>query len=53
MYKGSYSYLAAGATTGIAGILHLIVASNVISRSPNSGMFFILSGITYFGYYLW
>jgi hypothetical protein len=46
MYKGSYSYLAAGATTGIAGILHLILASNVISRSPNSGMFFILSGIT-------
>ena len=46
MYKGSYYYLAAGATTGIAGILHLILASNVISRSPNSGMFFILSGIT-------
>ena len=46
MYKGSYYYLAAGATTGIAGILHLILASNVISRSLNSGMFFILAGIT-------
>ncbi|HEY5630793.1 MAG TPA: hypothetical protein VIR31_01565 [Nitrososphaeraceae archaeon] len=47
MYKGSYYYyLAAGATTGIAGILHLILASNIISRNLNSGMFFILAGMT-------
>jgi hypothetical protein len=46
MYKGSYYYLAGGATTGIAGILHLILASNVISRNLSSGMFFILAGMT-------
>jgi hypothetical protein len=45
MYKGFYYYLAAGATAGIAGILHLILAYNVIGRNLNSGIFFVISGI--------
>jgi hypothetical protein len=38
-------YYAAAATTAIAGILHLILVPNVIGRNPNSGIFFIVSGI--------
>jgi hypothetical protein len=38
-------YYAAAATTAIAGILHLILVPNVIGRNPNSGTFFIVSGI--------
>jgi hypothetical protein len=38
-------YYAAAATTVIAGILHLIVASNVIQLSINNGIFFIVAGI--------
>ena len=38
-------YYAAAATTAIAGILHLILVPNVIGRNPNSGIFFIISGI--------
>jgi hypothetical protein len=38
-------YYAAAATTAIAGILHLIVASNVIQLSINNGIFFIVAGI--------
>jgi hypothetical protein len=38
-------YYAAAATTAIAGILHLSLVPNVIGRNPNSGIFFIISGI--------
>jgi hypothetical protein len=38
-------YYAASATTAIAGILHLIFASNVISSNIPSGIFFIVAGI--------
>ncbi|MGI0002063.1 MAG: DUF7475 family protein [Nitrososphaeraceae archaeon] len=38
-------YYAAAATTAIAGILHLSLAPNVLGRNPNSGIFFIISGI--------
>jgi hypothetical protein len=36
---------AAAATTAIAGILHLIQASNVLGFSLNIGIFFIVGGI--------
>jgi hypothetical protein len=38
-------YYAAAATTAIAGILHLSLVPDVIGRNPNSGIFFIISGI--------
>ena len=38
-------YYAAAATTGIAGILHLIFASNVIGFNTLNGTFFIVAGI--------
>jgi hypothetical protein len=38
-------YYAAAATTAIAGILHLVVASNVIGSNINNGIFFIVAGI--------
>src|ERR671922_2969570 len=38
-------YYAAAATTAIAGILHLIQASNVLGFSLNIGIFFIVAGI--------
>jgi hypothetical protein len=38
-------YYAAAAITAIAGILHLSLVPNVIGRNPNSGIFFIISGI--------
>jgi membrane protein CcdC involved in cytochrome C biogenesis len=38
-------FYAAAATTAIAGILHLIFASNVIGSNTLSGMFFIVAGI--------
>ena len=38
-------YYAAATTTAIAGILHLIVASNIIQLSINNGIFFIVAGI--------
>ena len=38
-------YYAAAATTAIAGILHLILVPDVIGRNPNSGTFFMVSGI--------
>jgi hypothetical protein len=47
MHKSFYYYIAAGATTAIAGILHLVVASNGISRGLSSfTIFFIIAGIT-------
>ena len=38
-------YYAASATTAIAGILHLILVPDIIGRNPNSGVFFLISGI--------
>jgi hypothetical protein len=38
-------YYAAAATTAVAGILHLIQASNVLGFSLNIGIFFIVAGI--------
>lgn len=38
-------YYAAAATTAIAGILHLIQASNVLGFNLNFAIFFIVSGI--------
>jgi hypothetical protein len=38
-------YYAAAATTAIAGILHLITASNVFGFNVNFGIFFIVAGI--------
>jgi hypothetical protein len=38
-------YYASAATTAIAGILHLIQASNVLDFSLNLGIFFIVAGI--------
>jgi hypothetical protein len=43
--KLSGLYYAAAATTAIAGILHLIQASNVLDFSLNFFIFFIVSGI--------
>ena len=43
--KCSVLYYAAAATTAIAGILHLMLVPNIIGRNPNSGIFFIISGI--------
>jgi uncharacterized membrane protein YuzA (DUF378 family) len=43
--KSSVLYYAAAATTAIAGILHLMLVPNIIGRNPNSGIFFIISGI--------
>src|ERR671918_839317 len=38
-------YYAAAATTAIAGILHLIQASNSLGFNLNTGIFFIVAGI--------
>ena len=38
-------YYAAAATTAIAGILHLILASNSLGFNLNFGIFFIVAGI--------
>jgi hypothetical protein len=43
--KSSILYYAAASTTAIAGILHLTLVPNIIGRNPNSGVFFIISGI--------
>ena len=43
--RSSVLYFAAAATTAIAGILHLTLVPNIIGRNPNSGIFFIISGI--------
>ncbi|CAN5560043.1 hypothetical protein BH18THE2_BH18THE2_18190 [soil metagenome] len=43
--RSSVLYYAAAATTAIAGILHLTLVPNIIGRNPNSGIFFIISGI--------
>ena len=42
----NYYYYAAAAATAIAGILHLVLASNIIiGRSPMTGIFFLVGGI--------
>jgi hypothetical protein len=38
-------YYAAAAATAIAGILHLVLASNTIGRNPLTGIFFLVGGI--------
>jgi hypothetical protein len=43
--KGAILYYAAAGTTAIAGILHLIFASNIIGFSIPNGIFFIISGL--------
>jgi hypothetical protein len=43
--KGAILHYAAGGTTAIAGILHLIFASNIISFNILNGVFFIVAGI--------
>src|SRR5918995_6041659 len=45
MNIGNPLYYAAAATTAIAGILHLILASNVVGSNILSGTFFIVAGI--------
>ena len=44
--KMNILYYAAVATTAIAGILHLIQASNVLEFNLNFFIFFLISGIT-------
>jgi hypothetical protein len=41
----NYYYYAAAAATAIAGILHLVLASNTIGRNPMTGTFFLVGGI--------
>ena len=38
-------YYAAAATTAIAGILHLVLAPNILEFNINNGIFFIVAGI--------
>jgi hypothetical protein len=43
--SNSLLFYVASATTAIAGILHLIFASNVIAFNVTSGIFFIVAGL--------
>ena len=45
MQRAFYFCIAAAAATAIAGILHLVHASNVIDRAPLFGIFFIIAGL--------
>ena len=46
MHRSFYYFIAAAATTAIAGILHLIWASSIIGKAPPTfSIFFIVSGI--------
>jgi hypothetical protein len=45
VFKIKALYYSAAATTAIAGILHLIQASNVLGSNLNFGIFFIVSGL--------
>ena len=46
MHRSFYYYIAAAATTAIAGILHLIWASSIIGKAPLTfSIFFIVSGV--------
>jgi hypothetical protein len=39
-----YYYVAAATTTAIAGLLHLILAPDLLNIDPNSAILFILGG---------
>jgi hypothetical protein len=41
----NYYYYAAAAATAIAGILHIVLFSNIIGRNPMTGIFFLVGGI--------
>ena len=41
----NYYYYAAAAATAIAGILHIVLFSNIIGRNPMIGIFFLVGGI--------
>jgi hypothetical protein len=43
--RSNVLYYAAAATTAIAGILHLLLAPNVIGFNVNNAIFFLVSGI--------
>jgi uncharacterized membrane protein HdeD (DUF308 family) len=46
MHRSFYYYIAAAATTAMAGIFHLIWASSIIDKAPPTfSIFFIVSGI--------
>ena len=38
-------YYAAAATTAVAGILHLVLAPNILGFNLNTGIFFVVAGI--------
>jgi hypothetical protein len=38
-------YYTAAAATAIAGILHIVLSSNIIGRNPSTGTFFLVGGI--------
>jgi hypothetical protein len=40
-----YYFIAAAAATAIAGILHLVMTSNLIGRAPMFGTFFLVAGL--------
>ena len=45
-YPNYYYYAAAAAATAIAGILHIVYASNLLGRGPPTfGIFFMISGL--------
>ena len=44
--NNSALYYTAAATTALAGILHLILVPDIIGRNLNSGVFFIVAGIS-------
>jgi hypothetical protein len=41
----SFLYYGAAASTGVAGILHLILVSNAINSNINNAIFFLVAGI--------
>jgi hypothetical protein len=41
----SFLYYGAAASTGVAGILHLILVSNAINSNINNAVFFLVAGI--------
>lgn len=43
--RRSFLYYGAAASTGIAGILHLILVSNAIDSNINNAIFFLVAGI--------
>jgi hypothetical protein len=46
MHRSFYYYIAAAATTAIAGILHLIWATSIVGKAPPTfSIFFIASGV--------